>query len=80
MPTITSTSKSVLRKPLTIKHDNVGFMQTTCVSSEDNSKSNDSNHIFAIRKNTRLKHRCHCFALPSQFRSYFDLLNKYKVT
>ena len=33
-------------------------MHTTCVNSKDNAKSIDSNHIFVIRGNTRLKHRC----------------------
>ena len=33
-------------------------MHTTCVNSKDNAKSNDSDHIFVIRENTRLKHRC----------------------
>ena len=32
-------------------------MHTTCVNGKDNAKSNDSDHIFAIRENTRLKHR-----------------------
>ena len=67
--------KPVLRKPLTIKHDNVGFMQTTCVSSKDNAKSNDSDHICAIRENTHLKHRCPsklCFTKPvSRFDTTF---------
>ena len=53
--------KALLRKSLTIKHDNLGFMQTTCVSKNDNAKSNDSDHIFVIRENTRLKHRCPFF-------------------
>ena len=44
-----------------IKYVNVGFMQTTCVNSKDNSKSYDSDHIFVIRENTRLKHRCPYF-------------------
>ena len=33
-------------------------MHTTCVNSKDNAKSNDSDHIFVIRENTHLKHRC----------------------
>ena len=33
-------------------------MHITCVNSKDNAKSNDSDHIFVIRENTRLKHRC----------------------
>ena len=33
-------------------------MHTTCVNSKDNAKSNDSDHIFVIRENTRRKHRC----------------------
>ena len=33
-------------------------MQTTCLSSKDNAKSNDSDHIFVSRENTHLKHRC----------------------
>ena len=33
-------------------------MHTTCVNSKDNAKSNESDHIFVIRENTRLKHRC----------------------
>ena len=33
-------------------------MHTSCVNSMDNAKSNDFEHIFAIRENTRLKHRC----------------------
>ena len=32
----------------------------TCVSSKDNAKSNDSDHIFVIRENTSLKHKCLC--------------------
>ena len=35
-------------------------MHTTCVNSKDNAKSNDSDYIFGIRENTRLKHRCPC--------------------
>ena len=27
---------------------------------QDNANSNDSNHIFVIQENTRLKHRCPC--------------------
>ena len=53
-PTITSMSKPVLCKPLTIKHKNVGFR----VSSIDNAKSNDSGQSFVIREIIRLKHRC----------------------
>ena len=34
------------------------FMKTTRVSSEDNAKSNDSDHIFVFRENIRLKQRC----------------------
>ena len=33
-------------------------MHTTCVCSKGNAKSNDSNHIFVIRENMRLEHRC----------------------
>ena len=33
-------------------------MHTTCVNSKDNAKSSDSDHIFVIRNNTRLKHKC----------------------
>ena len=33
-------------------------MHTTCVNSKDNAKSNDSDHIFVIRENMHLKHRC----------------------
>ena len=33
-------------------------MYTTCINSKNNPKSNDSDHIFVIRENTRLKHRC----------------------
>ena len=33
-------------------------MHITCVNSKDIAKSNDSDHIFVIRENTRLKHRC----------------------
>ena len=34
-------------------------MHTACVyNSKDNAKSNDSDHIFVIRENTRLKPRC----------------------
>ena len=33
----------------------------TCVNSKDNAKSNDSDHIFAVRENMRLKHRCPLF-------------------
>ena len=33
-------------------------MHTTCVNSNDNASSNDSDHIFVIRENTCLKHRC----------------------
>ena len=33
-------------------------MQTTCVGSKDNAKSNDSDHICVIRENTRLKNIC----------------------
>ena len=33
-------------------------MHTTCVKSNDNGKSNNSDYIFVIRENTRLKHRC----------------------
>ena len=33
-------------------------MHTACVNSKDSAKSNDSDHIFVIRENTRLKHRC----------------------
>ena len=29
-------------------------MLTICVSSKDNAKSNDSDHIFVIRENMRL--------------------------
>ena len=29
-------------------------MQTKCVSNKDNAKSNDSDHIFVIRENTRI--------------------------
>ena len=31
---------------------------STCVTSKDNAKSNDSDRIFVIRENMRLKHRC----------------------
>ena len=34
------------------------FMSTTRVNSKDNAKSNDSDHIFVIRENMCLKHRC----------------------
>ena len=60
-------SKPALRKSMTIKHDNIGFMQTICVSSKDNAKSNDSDHIFVIRENTRLKHRCPLIFQHSSF-------------
>ena len=33
-------------------------MHITCVNSKDNAKSNYSDHIFVIRENTHLKHRC----------------------
>ena len=33
------------------------FMETTCVSSKDNAKSNESDHIVVIREKKRLKHR-----------------------
>ena len=33
-------------------------MHTACVNSKDNAKSNDSDHIFVVRENTCLKHRC----------------------
>ena len=33
-------------------------MRTTCVNSKGSAKSNDSDYIFGIRENTRLKHRC----------------------
>ena len=36
-------------------------MPTTCINSKENAKSNDSDHIFVIRENTRLKHRCPLF-------------------
>ena len=33
-------------------------MHTTCVNSKENAKSNDSDHVFVIRENMRLEHRC----------------------
>ena len=41
-----------------IKRDDVSFMQSTCVSCKDNATPNDSDHVFVIRKNICLKHRC----------------------
>ena len=46
-------------------------MHTICVNSQDNAKSNDSDHIFVIRENTHLKHRCPWHLLLSHCR-YFD--------
>ena len=42
-------------------------MHTTCVNSKDNAKSNDSDHIFVIRENTRLKHRYRLFFQGSSY-------------
>ena len=39
----------------------------TCVNSKYNAKSNDSDHIFVIRENTRLKHRCPFFSFGVTF-------------
>ena len=36
----------------------VSMHTSTCVTSKDNAKSNDSDRIFVIRENMRLKHRC----------------------
>ena len=43
-------------------------MHTTRVNSKENAKSNDSDHVFVIRKNTCLKHRC-------PFKVHFLFLN-----
>ena len=40
-------------------------MHTTCVNSKDNAKSNDSDHIFVIRENMRIKHRCPYLRAPT---------------
>ena len=47
-------------------------MQTTCVSNKDNANSNDSEHSFVIRENTRLKHRCYFVDYFHQVRRFFD--------
>ena len=51
--------RPVLRKPLTIKHDNHKCrLQTTCVSSRQFKLKWFWSYFFVIRENTRLKHRC----------------------
>ena len=49
------------------------FMKTTCGSSKVNAKSNDCDHIFVIRENTHLKHRCPLDTEKMSFTANSDL-------
>ena len=46
-------------------------MYATCNNSKDNAKSNDSDHMFVIRENMRLKHRCPCLVFDRVLGCHF---------
>ena len=48
-------------------------MHATCVNSKDNAKWNNSDHIFVIRENTRLKAKMFFYTIDDPYRSTYNV-------